>query len=192
MKNRLAVPCLAALLLVGAAAPAAAEFNQVLTEKSRIGFVSKQMNVPVEGAFRRFKTQVAFDPAKPEAGRAQIEIDLGSIDTGSSESDEEVKRKGWFNIQAFPTAKFESTAVRALGGNRYELAGKLTIKGATRDVVAPFTYKPDGANGLFEGGFTLKRLEFKIGEGAWSDVGTVADEVQVRFKFLVAASAQKK
>jgi hypothetical protein len=36
-----------------------------------------------------------------------------------------------------------------------------------------------------EGHFTLKRLQFKIGEGAWSDTDTVADEVLVRFKFVL-------
>jgi hypothetical protein len=35
----------------------------------------------------------------------------------------------------------------------------------------------------------LPRTQFKIGEGAWSDTGTVADEVQVKFKFFVS---QKK
>ena len=34
---------------------------------------------------------------------------------------------------------------------------------------APFTVKAQGTAQLFEGEFVLKRLEFKIGEGAWSD-----------------------
>jgi len=35
---------------------------------------------------------------------------------------------------------------------------------------------------VFDGGFTLLRLQFGIGEGPWSDTETVANEVQVRFK----------
>jgi hypothetical protein len=33
----------------------------------------------------------------------------------------------------------------------------------------------------------VKRLQFAIGEGPWADTSTVADEVVIKFKFLVAA-----
>jgi polyisoprenoid-binding protein YceI len=150
--------------------------------KSEIRFVTKQMNVPVEGKFRKFSAQLDFDPAKLASSRAQIEVDLGSIDTGSSEADTEVKGKAWFNLPVFPTAKFVSTGLKSLGGGRYEAAGKLTIKGKTFDVTAPFAAKQEGGTTVFDGGFTLLRLQFGIGEGPWSDTETVANEVQVRFK----------
>ena len=98
----------------------AAEFNAVQADKSRVTFVSKQMNVPIDGKFGKFSAQISFDPAKPEAGRAQIEIDLTSIDAGSDDANTEVKRKAWFDTQNFPTAKFVAGSVRALGGARFE------------------------------------------------------------------------
>jgi len=176
---------LAALLSASGAAHSV-EYATVLPDKSEIRFVSKQMNVPVEGRFRRFTAQLSFDPAKPEAGRTQITIDLGGVDTGSSEADEEVRTKGWFDIRNFPTATFVSTSVKPLGPNRYEVAGKLTIKGRSRDVTAPVSFRQDGANAVLEGSFVVKRLQFAIGEGAWSDVETVADDVQVRFRVTAA------
>lgn len=180
------------LALAAAVLPAgivfAAEFNQVQSDRSQIRFVSKQMGVAVEGSFRKFATQVSFDPAKPGAGRAQIDIDLASIDAGSAEADDEVKSKSWFNTREFPTARFVSTGVRSLGGNRYEVRGQMTIKGRTREVAAPFSYRQDGAAAVLEGSFPLQRLQFGIGDGAWSDTATVADEVQVRFRFTVGAA----
>ncbi len=152
--------------------------------KSEIRFVSKQMGVPVEGRFRKFTGKVDFDPARPAASKAEIEVDLGSIDTGSEEADTEVKTKGWFNIAAFPTARFVSTAVKPLGSGRYEVSGKLTIKGKGIDVTTPVTTRQDGANTVFEGAFTLMRLQYGIGEGVWSDTDTVANEVQVRFRLV--------
>ena len=184
MKRYLAL--LAALPLLAAAA----EFNAVLPDKSRIAFISRQMGVPVEGGFRKFAAQVAFDPARPEAGRAQIEIELASIDAGSAEADEEVKGKGWFNTREFPTANFVAAGVKALGGGRYEAKGRMTIKGRTREVVAPFSYKADGANAVLEGSIPVMRLQFGVGEGVWSDTATVADEVQVKFRFTVAAGSK--
>jgi polyisoprenoid-binding protein YceI len=161
-------------------------------DKSTITFVSKQMNVPVEGKFGRFSIQLAFDAAKPNDGRVQVELDLASIDTGSDEANDEVKGKGWFDIKNHPTARFVSSGVKSLGSGRYELAGKLTIKGRTRDVVAPFTFKPAEQGAVFDGAFVLKRLDFGLGEGAWSDTDTVANEVQVKFRISATGATLKK
>jgi polyisoprenoid-binding protein YceI len=151
-------------------------------DKSTITFVARQMNVPSEGKFAKFSLQFVFDAAKLNESRVQLEVDLGSIDTGSAEGNDEVKGKAWFDVKNYPTAKFVSSSVKSLGGSRYEVAGKMTIKGRTKDVTAPFTFKPEGQGGLFEGGFVLKRLDYAIGEGAWADTETVANEVQVKFR----------
>jgi polyisoprenoid-binding protein YceI len=160
----------------------AQRITTVNADKSTITFVARQMNVPTDGKFGKFSLQLLFDPAKLNESRVQMDIDLASIDTGSAEANDEVKGKGWFDVKNNPTARFVSSTVRSVGGNRYEVAGKLTIKGRTKDVTAPFTFKPEGQGGLFEGAFTLKRLDYAIGEGAWSDTDTVANEVQVKFR----------
>ncbi|MGE5489893.1 MAG: YceI family protein [Actinomycetota bacterium] len=177
----------AAVALAAAFANAhSAEFGQILADKSNLTFISKQMGVPVEGRFRKFNAALAFDPAKPAQANAKMDVDLSSIDAGSKDANDEVAGKSWFNVKLFPTASFVSTGVKPLGGDRYEVAGKLTIKGKSQDVVAPATFKQEGGNGVFDGGFVLKRLDFAIGEGPWSDVGTVANEVQIRFHLVAA------
>lgn len=165
----------------------ATEFNQVFPEKSRIAFVSKQMGVPVDGAFRRFQAQIAFDPARPEAGKINLSLDLASVDAGYKEANDEVVGKNWFNVKVFPNATFVSSGVRALGNNRYEVRGTLGIKGKSRQIAAPFTLRSDKDTATFDGSFVLKRLEYGIGEGSWGDPSVVADDVQVKFS-LVAGS----
>jgi polyisoprenoid-binding protein YceI len=182
-----------AVLALLACAPLCAGAQHVTAidpAKSEIKFVSKQMNVPVEGRFRKFNAKLDFDPAKLAASRAEVEVDLNSIDTGSQEADDEVKSKGWFNIAVFPSAKFVSTGIKPAGSGRYEVSGKLTIKGKSMDVTAPVTVKQEGGNSVFEGGFTLLRVQYGIGEGVWSDTDTVANEVQVRFRLVGQAKKQ--
>jgi polyisoprenoid-binding protein YceI len=178
------LPSAVAALLV--AFPAAAQ-QKVVPAKSSIRFVTKQMSVPVEGVFRKFDATVAFDPAKPEATKAEFEVDLASIDLGSDEGTTEAKRKPWLNVEAFPKARFVASSVKSLGGGKFEAAGPLTIKGTSQSIVAPFTLSEAGGMRVVEGQFPLKRLQYKIGEGAWSDTDTVADEVLVRFKFTLPA-----
>ena len=180
---------LLALLIpaLGAGTALAAEFNTVQLDKSSVSFVSKQMGVPVEGRFKTFAAQVSFDPNKPETAKTQIDIELASIDAGSSDANAEAKGKAWFNIREFPGARFVSSGIRSIGNGRYEATGKMTIKGRTRDVVAPFSAKADGGQLLIEGAIPILRLQYGIGDGTWSDTGVVADEVQVRFRFTLAA-----
>lgn len=169
------------------AAPAAAAMT-VLYDKSRISCVSRQEKVPVEALFRKFTAQIAFDPARPQTGKAQIEIDLNSFDIGFAEYNDDAKGKNWFDVRNFPRATFVSTGMRALGDGKFEARGPLTIKGKTNDVVASFTYKEEGGVGMFDGAFAIKRLQYNIGEGAWRDTDTVADDVQIKFRIAVASA----
>lgn len=172
-----------ALLTFGAAS--AAEFGTLQADKSTLTFVSKQMGVPVEGAFRKFTAQIRIDPARPEAGHAQIDIDLAGIDAGSAEADDEVKGKSWFNVREFPRASFVSSSVKALGGGRFEAGGRMTIKGKTVEIRAPFTLKQEKDVLILDGTFPLKRLDYGIGSGVWGDTSVVADEVLVKFHFIL-------
>ena len=84
---------LASAALLALADPAAAQAPAAkLMPGSEIGFVSKQMGVPVSGKFTKFDAQIAFDPRKPEAGKVGFTIDIGSATIGDPETDRELHR----------------------------------------------------------------------------------------------------
>ncbi|HEY0857833.1 MAG TPA: YceI family protein [Albitalea sp.] len=172
-------------LLASAAAPACAQ-QKVLPEQSRISFTSKQMGVPVEGQFRKFDADVAFDPKKPEAARIAMTIQLASVSLGVAETEAELAKPDWFSLKQFPQATFQSTGVKPIGGGRFDVAGKLTIKGSSRDIVVPVALAQAGGATTASGAFTLKRLDFGIGDGDWKDTSMVANDVQVKFKLALA------
>ncbi|CAN5313002.1 YceI family protein [soil metagenome] len=170
----------AALLSVSAQAQ-----QKLLPAQSEIAFVSKQMGVPVDGHFKKFDAQIAFDPAKPETSKIAFVIDMGSATLGAPEPDAELPKPDWFNVLKFPQATFQSNAVRKLSAGKYEVAGKLSIKGNVRDVVIPVALSQAGAVTTASGAFPVKRLAFKIGENEWADIAMVADDVQVKFKLAL-------
>ena len=172
-------------LLLAALPASGAEFTVLRPQQSSITFVSKQMGVPVEGSFRKFSARIAVDPAKPEGGTARIDIDLASIDTGMAEADAEVAGKAWFDTKNHPVASFVSGSVKPFGQGRYTASGKLSIKGKSLDVNAPFTLKQNADTLVIDGVFPLKRLDYGIGTGIWSDTEVVADEVRIHFHFTL-------
>ncbi len=173
-------------------AHASSDYSSIQADKSSLAFVFKQMGVSVDGKFRRFSAQLAFNPAKPETAKAELDVDLTSIDAGSAEANDEVLGKQWFNAKVYPSAKFVASNIKAIGGNRYQVTGKMSIKGRSQDVSAPFTLTPQGNQAALDGAFVLKRADFAIGEGPWADFGTVANEIQIKVHLLANSGPGKK
>ena len=176
------------LVLLTAAIPALAQ-QKLVPAQSSMAFTIKQMGVPVDGQFKKFDAQVSFDAAKLATSKIAFTIDMGSATMGAPESDAEMPKPVWFNAVRFPQATFQSSAIKALGGGKFEVAGQLNIKGNVRDVVVPVALtQTDTAPNLTTtatGAFAIKRLAFKVGEGEWADTSMVADEVQVKFKLAL-------
>lgn len=181
--RRVAAGLFALALLGGASAHA----QGVIVDKSEIAFTLSQMGVKFDGRFRKWQADIAFQPKVPGASKAVLDVDLASIDLASGDSEAEAKGPLWFDTAKFPTAHFASTAIRDLGGNRYEIAGRLTLKGITHDCVVPIGVATDAAgNRVAQGSFSLKRLDYRIGEGEWADPQTVAPDVLVRIRIVLA------
>jgi polyisoprenoid-binding protein YceI len=167
------------------AAIAQAKPARLLAAGSEIAFTTRQMGVPVEGRFGRYGAQITLDPKKPETGSVSFTIDTGSARFGSPELDAEVPKPTWLSAVKFPQASFRSTAIKAAGPGRYAVAGTLTIKGSAREITVPVQLTQSGATSIASGAFTIKRLEFKVGEDEWADTSMLANDVQVRFKLAL-------
>lgn len=183
MKTPLLLSALAATLLTSL--PAFAQ-QKLLPAQSELGFVAKQMGVPLAGHFKKFDAQVNFDASKLAASKVAFTVDMGSATLGSAEMDSELPKATWFNAPKFPQASFTSTAFKALGAGKYEVAGKLSIKGQTQDVTVPLAMTQTGPTTVATGVLPIKRLSFKIGDGDWADTSMVADDVQVKFKLSLS------
>lgn len=166
--------------------PAHAQGTQkLLPEQSSVGFTFKQMGVPVDGRFKQFEVQSQFDAAKPEQSRVALTIALASATIGDAATDAELPKATWFNTAKFPQATFQSTGVKALGGGKFEISGKLSIKGQTDSITVPVQLTQSGAVTAAVGQFTLKRLTFRIGDNEWADTSIVANDVTVKFKLAI-------
>ena len=142
------------------AQPALAQ-QKLDTAKSEVQFTARQMGVPLDGHFKKFDAQVAFDPAKLATSKITF-----TVDTGSATS-------------------VQRTGDMIKNGRRGTMGGKLTIKGNSVNVVAPVTLTQAGPVTTATGAFPIKRLAFKIGENEWADTSMVADDVQVKFKLAL-------
>jgi polyisoprenoid-binding protein YceI len=165
----------------------AVEYKRVNAAASQIAFTYTQMGARVYGSFGKFDAKIDFDSANPTAAHTELTIQLDSIDAGTSDANSELQKPAWFNTAKYPVAKFESSSVKVLDNNRYEITGKLAIKGRIRDVNAQVSLKPEHSIGVFSGEFILNRADFSIGEGEWADIGIISNDIHIKFRVVVPA-----
>ena len=104
---------------------------------SKIVATFREENVPVDGQFTRFGGSIHFDAANPAATHASIDVMTATLDVGSAESNDEVRKKSWLDVATFPHATFVSSSVRQVAPGKLEATGTLTLKGRTQTLVVP-------------------------------------------------------
>lgn len=153
--------------------------------KGKIQFTASQSEVAVDGEFQKFAADVDFSLAKPDAGKVDFAVDVTSVKTGSSDADDLLKDKEFFDARQFPRASFTSKIIGTTGNGQFQARGTFTLKGHSAELVIPFTARPESTGLRIEGHFPVSRRAYQVGIGQWADTGLLADEVQIRFSLFV-------
>jgi polyisoprenoid-binding protein YceI len=184
--SRRALESIALTLFTLVGVPVVMAANQTLiADQSEVVYVSSQLGAQVEGSFGRFEAKIDLDPDRLQVSSVAFAVDTSSVIFPSSDVQQELAKPDWLDSAHYPKAEFRSSQMRALGNDRYEIAGTLTIKGHTHDVVVPMSLKRSGATTFATGTLTIKRLQYGVGVGEWGDTSLVADDVQIRFKIAM-------
>ncbi len=151
-------------------------------------FTAMQAGATFTSAFGRFRVRFDFDEAKPAAGRLDVTVETGSVDTADVERDEILRSRDFFWCAQYPEAVFRAEKFER-DGTGWRARGELALRGMTRPVFVRFELTPGPAQLAMKGTADLRRLEFGVGQGEWSSTEWVGDEVGVLFdlKLLPAA-----
>jgi polyisoprenoid-binding protein YceI len=90
------------------------------------------------GRFDKKTGAVQFDKAG-KAGKVDITIETGSINTGTAAFDKHLQSKDFFNSAEHPTARFVADKFSFSGDKVSEVAGSLTLLGKTHPVTLKAT-----------------------------------------------------
>lgn len=134
------------------------------------------------GMFGSMSGTLTLDPAKPEAAKVSIEIPMSGLTTTSAGFTKHLSGADFFDVEKFPTAKFESTSV-VVSGQTAKITGDLTLHGVTKPVMLDAKFTGAGANPMSKAptvGFSatakLNRSDFGLGRV----VPVVGDEVSLK------------
>ena len=154
---------------------------------SNVKFTVTHMVVSeVEGTFKIFDGRM--ESTKPDYSDAKISftVDVNSINTDNENRDKHLKSDDFFNAEKFPQMKFESTAFKPLGNNKYKLEGNLTIRDVTKPVSFDVNYGGSintqrGAKSGFKAKTTINRFDYNLKWDRATETGglVVSKEVEI-------------
>ena len=175
---------LCALALAGAALPAAAQpvSYRIDPNHTFVHLESKHFGTSTNrGRFDRKEGSVVLDRTA-KSGRAEITIDIDSLNTGVAGFTNAIKGKDVLNVAEFPTAKFVGDQFSFDGDKVTAVDGQLTLVGKTHPVRLTATsfncfehamLKREVCGGDFEA--TIQRSQWGINTAQ----GAVADNVRL-------------
>lgn len=135
------------------------------------------------GKFLGYEGFFNLDRLDLSKSSVDVTIQTDSLDMGHKEWNEHMKAADFFNVAAFPTMTFKSTAVTLTGENTADVTGDLTLLGVTKPVTLKVKHNKSGPHPFgekFVAGFdataTIKRSDFGMTNG----IPMVGDDVEIR------------
>jgi polyisoprenoid-binding protein YceI len=108
---------------------------QIDTAHTVVGFTAKHMMITkVRGLFKGVTGTIEYDEADPTRSSVEVTIPAATVETGMEPRDNHLRSADFLDAESHPTLTFRSTAVERKG-DRWAIAGDLSIRGVTRPVV---------------------------------------------------------
>lgn len=156
---------------------------------STLTFTFDQAGAASQGKFGRFTVEMAYDPKNPAASSMKVVVQVASLDTQDKDRDATLASEELLDAKQFPTATYVATSFASVAGGKMEAVGKLTLRGATRDLRIPLTIKPSGAGLELSGETSIDRLDYGVGQGEWKSTEWVGNTVKLEYKVVLDKAA---
>jgi polyisoprenoid-binding protein YceI len=156
------------------------------SEDSTLRFVGSKVTGKHDGGFEEFEGAIVLVDGDPSASRVEVQIDTTSLWADNDRLTGHLKSADFFDVESFPTARFESTSITATP-NGYEVTGDLELHGVTKQITFPATIDVQGDRVTVSAEFFIKRYDFGIEYPGKPD-DLIRDEVVIRLDLTAVAT----
>jgi len=153
---------------------------------SQLGFSIIHLGISEQsGIFKNFEVNIQSGKADFSDAVVELTADVASVNTGIEMRDKHLRDEDFFDVARFPTLQYKSNGIKAIGKNKYQLSGNLTLHGITKPVILNLLYRGTTINPMSKAatsGFqvtgTIKRTDFGIAPGY--PAAMLSDEVAIK------------
>jgi polyisoprenoid-binding protein YceI len=147
-------------------------------DSTRVVFHISNAGLDVEGSIAGVIGDIKFSKTKLVKSFFTATAKSETIQTGIKLRDKHLKKFDYFDVKNHPTINITSKQITKTK-NGFDSICAITIKGQTKDINIPFTFKQTDNKGEFNGAFSLNRLDFGLGEKSIILSDTVAIEIWI-------------
>jgi len=156
---------------------------EVTPEESSIKF-GVDSSVSIKGNFDKWNASIKFSSRDIRTAVLDIEIEAGSVNTGSHMKDNKLKGKDFFNVKESPTITFKSTKIVQTGPYTFDIEGNFIIRGVTKTEKLTLTSDSKGTpSGRLDGIMAFDRKDYGMTSGIPFIKIANRVEVNVRLKW---------
>jgi len=156
---------------------------EVTPEESSIKF-GVDSSVSIKGIFEKWNASIKFSSSDVRSAVLDIEIQAGSVNTGSHMKDNKLKGKDFFNVKESPVISFKSTKIAQTGPYTFDIEGNFTIRGVTKTEKLTLTSDSKGTpSGSLDGTMAFDRKDYGMTSGIPFIKIANRVEVNVRLKW---------
>ncbi len=144
-----------------------------------VGFVGSKVTGTHEGGFEDFDGEVVMTSDSPEGATVNVTIDTNSLWSDDERLTGHLKSADFFDVETYPTATFNSTAIAANDDGTYTLTGNLDLHGVTKQISFPANISLSDSGFTADAEFSIKRFDFGIEYPGKAD-DLIRDEVLIK------------
>ena len=175
--------CMIAFLTSPPGSHAQVPTYEVTPAESSIKF-GVESSVSIKGIFEKWNASIEFSSSDVRSAVLDIEIEAGSVNTGSHMKDNKLKGKDFFNVKESPLITFKSTKIVQTGPNTFDIEGNFTIRGVTKTEKLTLTSDSKGTpTGSLDGTMAFDRKDYGMTSGIPFIKIANRVEVNVRLKW---------
>ncbi len=145
--------------------------------------------------FQKFDGHLELDLTKPEASKIELNIDSRSLickddwlSAGDLKKVEQTASDDMLAVKKYPSMVFISSSIKALGGNRFEAIGVLTIRALPAPVnVAVQLDATDPASLRLYGSAVIRLTDYKLKPPS-ALLGAIGTRNEMSLDFAVTAT----
>jgi polyisoprenoid-binding protein YceI len=128
---------------------------------------------PVQVRFEKFQvTKAAFDPKKIEGGKATIEIDVTSLNTGDGKRNAHLSTPDYLDIAKFPKIAIDIDKVKKKADKTFTAEATVKFRDVAKKYPVTFDVIETKADSIrIKSEVAFSRLDFKVGKEPKDDNG---------------------
>jgi len=135
------------------------------------------------GVFGTTTVTANLDSNAPEQSSIVAIVQTAGASSDNAQVQSSLPGSEWFDVEAYPEARFESTNITVSETGNFNVSGILSIKATSSSVSFPMTVIDENGQRYATGKFAIDRREFDIGMQSQTTEEYVGFQVTIEFRF---------